>query len=203
MKYYPLTFCLKSFLECSIHGGDLYSRCPGCRLDLFSPNYQGLRCEVENWQLKKIATRESRRPLFLRSSRFLAIGEVGVLWLKSREVSGVAFHHLPVVGCDSQYFTLEVLGGYEREVLDADGSQECQLCNSFVPCGRKLKFGKISNCDASDFVINQRYSGMAYIKSNVIADLMLKFPGAFELQMLGVRHAMDDGLEASGSDLMG
>ena len=203
MKYYPLTFCLKNFLDCSIHGGDLYQRCRGCGMDIFSPNYEGLRCEVENWQLKKIAMSESRRPLFLRSSRFLAIGQAGALWLKSREVSGVAFHHLPVLGSDSQYFTLEVLGGYEREVIDADGAQECQLCGSFVPYGRKMKFGKISNFDGSDFVVNQRYNGMAYIKSEVIADLMLEFPGAFELQILGIRHAMDDGLEASGSDLMG
>lgn len=203
MKYYPIALCLKNFLDCDIHGGDSYRKCLGCGSRLFSPSYQGLRCDVEKWQLKEIEMVESRRPFFLRSSPFLAICEQGALWLRGREVSGVAFHHLPVVGSDSRYYTLEVLGRYEREVVDTDGAQECQMCGLFFPNGKKMKFGNISDCDGSGFVFNQRYSGMAYVRSNVIADLMLEFPGALELNMHVSRYIMDDGLEASGSDLMG
>ncbi len=205
MNYFPICGCLnyKRFLNCDIHGGDLYRRCPECRTDLFSPDYGGLKCEVEKWQLKEIEKSESRRPLFLMSARFVSIGEVGVDWLKCREASGVVFHHLPVLGSESQSATLEVLGSYEREVVDAEGVHVCQCCKSFIPPGNKLKFGKISNCNGSDFVVNRRYSGMAYVKSDVFDDLVAAFPGVFELQILGARHAIDDGLETSGGDLMG
>lgn len=200
MKYFPIYGCLnhKRFLDCDIHGGNLYRRCPECRTDLFSPDYGELKCEVEKWQLKEIEKIESRRPLFLMSARFVSIGEFGVDWLRSRGASGVVFHHLPVVGSDSQYFTLEVLGSYEREVVDAEGVQVCQRCKSFIPPGNRVKFGKISNCDGSDFIVNRRYSGMAYVKSNVFDDLRVAFPGVFELRILGARHAIDDGLETSG-----